>query len=110
MYFLFAFITLFTASGALVTLAVSRFSRVRLTFPELLLDVAATAMIAGVIATVVVAILLKSACMTVDVCETGGLMEGGLIVGALWLVCYVVAYIVGAFVIARHRSRSADSS
>ena len=110
MYFIFVFITLLVASGALVTLAVSRFSRVRLAFPGLLLDVALTTIIAVVMATVVIAILLTGACMTVGVCEVGGLMEGGLIVGALWLICYFVAYIVGAFVIARLRSRSAASS
>ena len=103
---LFAAIAVFVVCGSAVTVVVSRISRVKLTVGKFVLSIVVTAVIAGAVASLLIAALAKVGCTRDMPCEYGGLMEGGLFTGALWLLLYSIAYVVGAFVIARLQSRS----
>ena len=106
MAILFAIIAMFVVCGSAVTVVVSRISRVKLTVGKGVLSIAVTAVIAGTVASLLIAVLAKFGCTRGVPCEHAGFMEGGLLTGALWLLFYSIAYVVGAFVIARLQSQS----
>ena len=103
---LFAVIAVFAVCGSAVTVVVSRISRVKLTVGKFVLSIVVTAIIAGTIASLLIAALAEVGCTRDVPCEYAGFMEGGLFTGALWLLFYGIAYVVGAIVIARLQSQS----
>ncbi len=103
---LFAVIAVLVVCGSTVTVVVSRISRVKLTVGKFVLAIVVAAVIAGTIASLLIAALAKVGCMRDVPCEYAGFMEGGLFTSALWLLFYSIAYVVGAIVIARLQSQS----
>jgi hypothetical protein len=98
----------FLVCGSIVTYAASRLLRAKLTIRRFTVALLAAMLLSGAVASGVVAALTRNACGSAEPCESAGVMEGGVVVVLLWLLCYSVIYLLVAFLIAYIQSRKSE--
>jgi len=92
--------------GPVVTLAMSRFVGLRITLRRFLVALASAIGVSAAVASALIAMLVRAGCAAEAPCEYAGLLEGGLFLLALWLLCYSLTYLIAAFFVARLQLRA----